>query len=106
MARNLPGVFGAAFGPVTGGADKPMRAAAKAANGINERAGAPERADPADASGRDLAAAIDRAVQAAGAETFSQAFDEKMDEDVSGATGFGLGGGRPSRTGESLLEDV
>ncbi len=102
MARNLPGVFGAAFGPVAGGADKPMRAAAKAANGINQRAGAPERADSTDASGRESAAAIDRAVQAAGAETFTQAFDEKMDEDEGG--GFGLGGGRPSRAGQGLLD--
>ncbi len=105
-ARNLPGVFGAAFGPVTGGADKPMRAAAKAANGINRRSGAPERAGPADASGRESAAAIDRAVQAAGADKFSQAFDEKMDEDEGGAGGFGLGGGRPSRAGQSLFEDI
>ena len=98
MARELPGVFGAAFAPV-GGADKPMRAAAKAANAINEAAGAPERVDSADASGREIATAIERAIQAAGPEKFMARLDEDPD---FGLGGFAGGGSR--RAGRSLLD--
>ncbi len=99
MARELPGVFGAAFAPL-GGADKPMRAAANAANAINERAGAPERADPADATGRESATAIERSIQAAGPEKFMRKLDEEPDFGFGGFGGFGGTG----RAGRSLLD--
>ena len=98
MARQLPGIFGAAFAPM-GGAGKPMRAAAKAANAINQDAGIPDRADSADASGRESATAIERAIQAAGPEKFMA----KLDEDPEFGFG-GFGGGGTSRAGRSLLD--
>ncbi len=98
MARELPGILGAAFAPI-GGNEKPLRAAAKAANDINAAAGIPDRADPAQladrAAGRESATAIERAIQAAGPDKFMARLDEDLD--------FGLGSGG-SRAGRSLLD--
>jgi hypothetical protein len=88
MGRDLPGIFGAAFAPM-GGADKPMRVAAKTANAINQDAGTPDRAD-----GRDSATAIERAIQAAGPEKFMA----RLEDDP----GFGFG---TSSGGFNALQD-
>ncbi len=87
MAKQMPGVFGAAFAPI-GGGEKPMLAAAKTANAINRVVGIPDRADPADATGRESATAVERSIQAAGPDKFV----DKMEDDP----GFGFGGSSSS----------